>query len=342
MMSFRVIDEEDAADWAASLVGLSHGIAHTHGFATLMARAQGTSARLWVAEGTGETEAKAVVPFAVRQFADRSDLFSPYGFGGIAGRGCLAGLYEAWHEFARKHKHVAAYLLLNPVVMPDQVPNMWGHACHAGREAYIMDLTKPEAERLKHVSRRKRTELQRWLTRVKIETDQSALAQAFVTLYPAFAKRKNMPRHYHFAAEILHHLTELPETILVGIRDESDEIACVGLFSTLPACGDYLFMASKPDAEADSFGTLWLGLRALAERGVKVCNLGGGIQVGDGVAEMKRRIGGKAQPILSIQQVFDPEAYQALCGQAGVVPESTTYFPAYYAPSGRVNDTGAR
>ena len=136
---------------------------------------------------------------------------------------------------------------------------------------------------------------------------------------------------YLFSFEQAGDLAKLANTLLVGVQDDQGEVTCVALMSTTPACGDYLFMASTPEGDADGLGVLWLGLQALAERGVATCNLGGGIREGDGVSEMKRRLGGKAQAIPVIQEIFDDARYGALCDAAGVADAPGGYFPAYYA-----------
>ena len=163
--------------------------------------------------------------------------------------------------------------------------------------------------------------------------DQRVLAAAFAEVYPAFAKRRGMGKSYLFSSEQAGDLAKLSNTLLVGVQNEQGEVTCVALMSTTPACGDYLFMASTPEGEADGLGVLWLGLQALAERGVTTCNLGGGIREGDGVSEMKRRLGGQAQTIPVIQEVFDPDQYNKLLEETGTVDSTEGYFPPYHKPS---------
>ncbi len=333
MMRARLISGHDAEGWAAALDGLAHGIAHTHRFATLMGHNQEASVHLFVAENAN---GKAVCPIAERAFDGARDVYSPYGFGGFVGAGDLSNLRAAWTLFAQERAYVASYIMQNPAFIPPDFETLWADCLHEARPIYMIDLTLPEDTRLKAVSSRKRVELKRWLATAQPEYDQGVLAQAFVELYPGFAKRRNMPALYHFSKETLEQLVTLPDTCLVGVRGADRQVGCVALLSTNAACGDYLFMASSPQGEKDGAGTLWLGLRTQAARGVRLCNLGGGIQNEDGVAEMKRRLGGQVHEVTTIQQVFDAPRYQALCTSAGVAPDDGRFFPAYHAPaSGR-------
>lgn len=292
-----------------------------------MARAAGVRAVLFVVESD---DSKFVCPFAERSWGGARDIFSPYGFAGFAGIGELALLKAAWRQFAQSNAYVTAFITQNPLVMPEGIDHTWPGIDLAARTLYRIDLSKSEEERLSRVSARTRSGLRQWLARTRIEFDQTELAEAFVRLYPAFAERRAMSGLYHFSEEVLHDLVTLPGTHLAGARDADGDVSCVVLMAATPACGDYLFMASSPTGHVDGAGVLWCGLEALAEQKIPVCNLGGGIREGDGVAEFKRRLGGQPFGLCVIRQIFDAPRYKALCQSAGCDPDKTDYFPAYY------------
>jgi hypothetical protein len=327
MTVFRLIEDHDASGWAAALDGIPHGIAHTHRFASLMARAAGVRAVLFVAESD---DSKFVCPFAERSWGGARDIFSPYGFAGFAGLGDVAVLRRAWQTFADVNAYVAAFITQNPLVMPEGIDGTWPGIDLAARTLYRIDLNKSAEERMTWVSARTRSGLRKWLAEASVETDQALLAEAFVRLYPAFAERKAMSELYRFSDEVLRDLVVLPGTYLAGARDADGDVSCVVLMAATPACGDYLFMASSPVGHADGTGVLWCGLEAMAQRDVPVCNLGGGIREGDGVAEFKRRLGGEPFGLCVIRQIFDAPRYQALCATSGCDPDKTDFFPAYY------------
>eukprot|EP00439_Symbiodinium_sp_Y106_P088545 s1_g1081.t1 len=327
-MQTRLIGLDHPVAWGAALEGLPHAIAHTHAFVSCLGRTEKDRTFLFVAESP---EGKALCPIAERSFQGSIDVYSPYGFGGFVGAGDINGLRDAWAQLAMDRGYVAAYLMQNPVLMPQEVEALWSDELSGDRTLYTVDLTVLEAERWRDVSKRKRSQLRQWLDTAKPVMDQKVLAAAFARLYPPFAKERQMAAPYLLSAEQARDLADLATTLLVGTQNDQGEVTCVALMSTTPACGDYLYMASTPEGDADGMGVLWLGLQALAERGVSICNLGGGIREDDGVSEMKRRLGGQARNIPIIQEIFDDARYTSLCEAAGVAKVGGGYFPAYYA-----------
>lgn len=328
LMQTRLIGLDDPAGWNAALDGLPHAIAHTHEFVSCMSQVTKDETFLFVAESA---QGKAVCPISERSFQGHTDVYTPYGFGGFVATGDINGLRDAWTLMAQERAYVAAYLMQNPVLMPREIEALWSDDLRGDRTIYTVDLKVPEAERWTDVSRRKRPQLRQWLEGAAPVTDQQELVTAFAELYPAFAKERRMASPYLLSAPQARDLAELANALLVGVQNDQGQITCVALMSTTPACGDYLFMASTPEGDADGLGVLWLGLRELAERGVATCNLGGGIREGDGVSEMKRRLGGQAQTTPIIQEIFDEARYTSLCEAAGVSHAQGGYFPAYYA-----------
>lgn len=327
MMQVRLIGGECEVEWSAVLSGLPHAIAHTHAFATCMARSADSDVFLFAAE---HANGRAACVISERFFQEQPDVFTPYGFGGFVGTGDLSGLHDAWVRFAESRGYVASYLMQHPVLVPAEVSVSWAESILSDRHLYVIDLLLSVDERFQHVSSRKRAELKQWLKSAEPVTDQSVLKEAFARLYPAFAKRRKMAEHYQFSRSLLLELANLPEVLLVGVRGKDGKVSCVALMGSHAPCGDYLFMASSIEGERDGAGVIWLGLEGLAAQGVSMCNLGGGIHEGDGVAEMKRRLGGVARKIPVIQEIIDPDRYKALCEIAGCPHEDDQFFPAYH------------
>lgn len=328
MMRNWLVADTDADGWAAALDGIDHCFAHRRDFAGLMGRAAGTRTQLFVAEGDG---CKAVCPIAERSYRGATDVFTPYGFSGFAGAGDLSHLPEAWREFAQGQGYVAGYIMQHPLAMPGHLAGAWAEMSDAGRTLYRVDLTVGEEERLRALSSKKRAQrLRKWLEAASIETDQARLADAFVRLYPDLMSRRGAGSVYRFSDDILRDLVRLPDTVLVGVCDAAGEVTSVAQMGIAPACGEYLFVAAGETSSGDGDGLLWLGLRALADRGAPACNLGGGITEGDGLSDFKRRLGGEPVPIPVLRQIFDAPRYQALCATAGCDPDKTDFFPAYY------------
>jgi hypothetical protein len=327
MMDTRLISAADANAWTSALNGVPYSIAHTHAYAECLAGSTGHDVQLFVAESAG---GRAICPISERSYLDETDVYTPYGFGGFAGYGDFSKVREAWSDFARTRGYVASYLMQHPVLTPSEISLLWNEGGNGGRNAYIVDLSVAEEERWRRVSRRKRSDLKQWVQMAHPETDQGVLADAFIKLYAPFAERRSMASLYHFSDSTLVTLVSLPGTFLVGVRGGDGNVSCVALMSDTRGCGDYLFMASTPDGDADGSGVLWLGLQELAARGIAACNLGGGIREGDGVAEMKRRLGGRAQAIVVIREIHDDARYHALCTAANCTPDGVGFFPAYH------------
>ena len=76
---------------------------------------------------------------------------------------------------------------------------------------------------------------------------------------------------------------------------------------------------------------MWAGVTELRSLGVPILNLGGGVQVGDGIAKLKQRFGAAEHELGALRLVFQPDVYGELCGSRTAVRDS--YFPAYLAPA---------
>jgi hypothetical protein len=116
-------------------------------------------------------------------------------------------------------------------------------------------------------------------------------------------------------------------------------VEAVVVFGYTAWVADYLFGVALPHGRQHSARLLWSGVERLHALGVPLLNLGGGARPNDGIAEFKRRFGARELPLMSLQQVYRPEVFRALCLAAGVEPDGG-YFPPYHAPARATSESG--
>jgi hypothetical protein len=71
---------------------------------------------------------------------------------------------------------------------------------------------------------------------------------------------------------------------------------------------------------------------ACAAEGLGRFNIGGYGVAGDGLHQMKARLGAVEVPMRSLRQVHDPDRFAAICAAAGVDPGDERYFPPWRRP----------
>jgi hypothetical protein len=71
-------------------------------------------------------------------------------------------------------------------------------------------------------------------------------------------------------------------------------------------------------------------MRHARERGLQTLHLGGGLRAGDALATFKQSVGAGRAPYVQGRAIHDPDAYGALCREAGVADDGE-FFPAYRA-----------
>jgi hypothetical protein len=320
----QLIPLDDGERWTAALAGVRHGPAHTHGFCQAFQLSSAAPTYLYHWEHAG---ARVVCPLAERGDAGELDVTTPYGFGGFAMSGDCAGFASEWQAFARE-RWVCGYIALNPLfadVRPFERDEVAVH-----NRLYVLDLRQDRERLWARLSRNRRRQLRDWEAGgARLALDRTRLARFLADSYEAFFARKGAGPATDFRRETVAAVAELPDVLLVGACDE--ELEAVAAFGYTSHGADALFAVSRPGGERHSARLVWWGVERLRELGVPHLNLGGGIRVGDDVAEFKRRFGAAERPLASLRQVYRPDVYDRLCAQAGVSPERSGWFPPYRA-----------
>jgi hypothetical protein len=335
----RLVSEHDATGWSAALSGLPVAFGHQLPFVRAAARALGAQAVLWQHETPGGT--RAACPLLLRADASGADIATPWGFAGFTCNATDAtadnALAIAWSDFWRGQGVLAAYVQLSPWVDGAAAGTGWeaqGGAWSAGRDCLWWDLRPAPDALLAGMRAKQRQLLRKWLREdARPEFDQAALREAFVALYPAFARRAEVAAAYRFDVEALDALALAPGAWLAGARGPDGAVEAVTLFGLVDGLGDSVLSASTEAGRRHSRGLYWLGALALRERGATAMNLGGGVAEGDGLGAFKARLGALPRATRRLRQVFDEPAFVAACTRAGRDPNSM-FFPPWRAPAG--------
>jgi hypothetical protein len=276
-----------------------------------------------------DDDGRVVCPVSERDFGGRTDVVTPYGFGGFAGTVPRDRLAEGWAAFARSRGWVCGYLALNPVFhdgggfAPGEV--------HVHNRLYVMDLRGTDAELWARLSQNRRRQLRDWASVERgLVHDHGALTAFLLAEYAAFFARKGAGPATDFTMRSMAAFAALDGVFMVGAAS-AGEVESVAVFGHTPHAADYLFGVSVPGAEHHSAHLIWAGVQRLRRLGIPSLNLGGGVRAGDRLAEFKRRFGAAQMPLRSLKQVYDPEAYAELCRRAGVSPDRGGWFPPYRA-----------
>jgi hypothetical protein len=307
--------------WARALAELPHGHAHTWGFCRAVQLTSGLPTHLYRHE---DGAARAVCPLAEREHAGEVDVVTPYGFGGLATSGDLGGLPDDWAGFARSRGWICGYLAVHP-----QLGDALGFAdeeVHAHTSVYVMDLRGSEADVRARLSENRRRQLRE---RPALVDDRERLTEFLLAEYAGFFERRGAGAATDLARATMAAIAALDDVLIVGA---GEPLQAVALFGHTPHGADYLFNVSVPGGERHAVHLIWWAVERLRELGVESLNLGGGVRPGDDLAEFKRRFGGVERPLVSLRQVYRPDAYERLCRAAGVSPERSGWFPPYRAP----------
>lgn len=159
--------------------------------------------------------------------------------------------------------------------------------------------------------------------------DRRLPAEFALREHAELSRSRNAPPVYQLSQKTWLSLFDLPNFLAFGTT-WGDSLAAVTLFAFTPAIGESLYNISIADGVRLSTPWLWHGALSLRSRGVRFLNLGGGIRLGDGVARFKQRFGGRALPLHSLRQVYDPVVFERLCHERNVDPQGRAgFFPAY-------------
>ena len=96
---------------------------------------------------------------------------------------------------------------------------------------------------------------------------------------------------------------ELEDVFLVGAGADG-RVTAVAVFGHTPHGADYLFNISAAGSEHHAVHLVWFAVERLRAMGIARLNLGGGIRLGDDLADFKRRFGADQRPLWSLRQTI--------------------------------------
>lgn len=322
MTADRCISLAESAAWEAALADIPHVFGHTWGSCRALSLA-GQEAVLFIAE---DGERRVACPLIERPIEGRLDVATPYGFSGLTGTGPWPGFATRWQAFAGERGYVAGYLAVNALFGDETYADP--ATVNVANETYVLDLSAGVDALWASLSTNRKRQLRDW-GQDRYESDGEELAAFFVEHYPLTMERKGAAERHRFPPETLAALCALPNTFLVGARQEG-RLESVSIFGHSPHAGDFLFNAALPGCAHHSVGLIWSAVHRLADLGVPWLNLGGGMSPGDSLAEFKARFGARPLPMRAVKAVYDPPAYEDLCRRHGADPgDRDGFFPAY-------------
>ena len=327
MSVHRRIPLDARSEWDRALQGTPHAFAHTWAHCHGIYLTSGLPTFLYCFERDG---ARVVCPLSERRYRGEADIVTPYGFNGFTGTGGCPGFPGDWSEFVAGAGYVCGYIGLNPVL--DTATYHASETVSTHNSVFVLDLRAPMERLIEAVQPRRRTLLRAPLPPgTGLVWDRERLAAFFITIYPEFMRQAGAAPIYGFSPATLAFLCSQDSLFLVGAEVEGS-LEAVVVFGHTPWVADYLFGVALPQGRHHSARLLWCGVERLHALGIPLLNLGGGARPNDGIAEFKRRFGARELPLMSLRQVYRPEAFQVLCRAAGVEPNGEGYFPPYHAP----------
>jgi hypothetical protein len=313
-----IIGLDDPEAWeAAAAEGLpSHSWHYAAGYAKA-----GLDPALAIVEAAG---ARMILPFHRRVWGEHVDVATLAGLSGalvLPAEADARPLFETWRAHALEQGWVTGYLQLSPR-NPDIVAPA-GDRIAAHNALFEFDLRRWHI--LTHVTGKGRyTLLAGDRMGAHLVTEGEDLKAAVLGLYPAAMRRLN---GVVIPTETIRLWLEDPGVRLFGaVIDGRIEAIELGRQR-----GDQAELHLAGSSETGRHVHAWLVWQAVEwfrGQGVRDVNIGEYMQRGDGLHDMKRRMGTIERPLRSLRQVYRPDVFARLCADAGADPDQL-YFPAY-------------
>ena len=284
--------------------------------------AGGYAPKLAVVDAGG---ARMLLPFHERSFAGVTDIASLPSLSGVLIQPDHAAPLLAWAGFARQQGWVAGYLQLSPlndgliVSPPDRI--------RAHNSLYVFDLAHWNIARSVGISTR-RSLRKGERAGARLVTDEARIASAFATLHSATRARNGEPPAFGskslaawFAAE----------GVLAFGAEVDGQIVAAQIGRGAGDWADLHLAGATAEGRPLQGWLIWQAAEWLRARGFRHLNIGGYGVAGDGLHQMKARLGAVEHPLRAVLQVYDREVMARLCAETGTGP-ATDYFPPYRAP----------
>jgi hypothetical protein len=317
--AIRLLTVADRAAWeAATADGLP---AQSWGHAAGLAAGGWAPELAVVTAGAG----RLLLPFHRRTWRGAVDIATLPGLSGAWLEGEPLAPLRAWDAFARAQGWVASYLQLAPVEdgLPAVVPADVGRL-EVHNALFVIDLGAWDIARSVGVNMRRSIRLGERLG-AEFVTDPARIAPVFAALHGQTLARSGTPEL--FDAAVLAGWFATPGVLAFGAAIGGEIVAA----QLGRAAGGWADLHLAGAAEAGRPLQAWLiaqAAEACREMGLGHANIGGYGQVGDGLHQMKARLGAREMPLRSLRQVHDVGRFAALCAAAGVDP-ADTYFPPW-------------
>jgi hypothetical protein len=281
---------------------------------------------LYACEDIG-TGARAVCPFAERNWRGYVDIFTPVGFSGFARRGEItAQMRAAWADFVARRGYVCGYFALHPQ-LADQSLN---HSLSSRNDLYVLDLTRGAQAVLANCDRSVKRAVRDWRQcGQELSTDRDELTRFVVANHAHFMRERQAAVGALWPAATLELMCRSENMMIAGVRDNSG-VCAVHTFGLSPTGAECHLNIWVRGGRQFTTALLWWGIERLSEAGVPWLNMGGGVRAGDAIASSKEKFRPLRVPFVAAREIYRQHLYVQLCQEAGqCAPDSYGYFPAY-------------
>lgn len=311
-------------EWSRALDGIPHSFTHTWNHCYAMHLTTGYPTYLYAVR-RGDT--RIVCPIAERPAGKYTEAVTPWGFSGFTGNGEIHGFTAIWQAFLRSRGYITAFITLNPLFQHQGYSDP--QLTREYNTLHFVDLTRSKEEIFDSFSRMRKRALRKWSeSDMRTVRDRDVLASFFLEHYEAFFREHGFPKAHLFSRPSLAHLISLREVYLVGAGTrEGLQGVLFGWYSAYSA--ECIFSVRRPNGPPTLGGLYWAAAKHYKSLGIPNMNLGGELDLHEGIANFKRHFGTYTLPLSAQRQVIRPDIFQELCQQAGCAAESEGYFPPY-------------
>ena len=263
-----------------------------------------------------------VYPFLLRRLGGgRCDITSAYGYGGPLGSGNWRG---AFRDACREQGVVSEFIRFHPLLQNQR--DLEDVELRPVQDTVTVDTRLDDEGLLAQMQPTARNKLRK-AERRGVRAEESRDLGRFHDLYQETMQRADAHEAYLFDGAYFAGLDRLGDRLLM-----LDAGCAAALFICGGGAMHYHLSGSTAEGRRDAATNLllWEAMRHARERGLQTLHLGGGLRAGDALATFKQSVGAGRAPYVQGRAVHDPDAYRALCQEAGV-PEQGEFFPAYRA-----------
>jgi hypothetical protein len=269
-------------------------------------------------------DVRLILPFHLRRWGPHTDVATLPGLSGALILPLAADalpLLDLWGAHARAQGWVTGYLQLSPRNPKLIAPPADAIAAH--NVLFEFDLARWQFDR----DVRKKV---RWALRngdrdgARLITSGPAMEEAVLRLYPEAMQRLDGEI---FPPSTLRTWFADPGLRLFGAELDG-RIEAVELCRLRGVQAELHLAGSTLRGRSLHGWLIWQMAEWFRDQGAAVFNIGGYGVEGDGLHDMKRRLGTIEQPMRSLRQIYRPDLYVRLCERAGTNPDQL-YFPAY-------------